>query len=120
MFKVINIELLLIFSSFISFVFTVWFKTNAVVEYGRLFKLNKILYLDEYEEYVREDYSSGDYISFLTMRKDCFITRLITCPFCLGIWYSFFISLAIGLVYFCLLYLLSLVIYFIIVRMATA
>ena len=50
MFKLLNIELLLIFSCFITTVFIVWFKTNAVVEYGKLLGLKNLLWIDSYEK----------------------------------------------------------------------
>ena len=117
-FKLINIEILLIFSCFITTVFVLWFNTNMMVEYGRLFKLNKILLLEDYNNYIYENLD-GNYISFLATRGDSFFLRLITCPFCLGVWYSGGISLVLGLIYFCPLYLLSLFLYFVIIRLST-
>ena len=52
MFKLLNIELLLIFSCFITTVFIVWFKTNAVVEYGKLLGFKNLLWIEDYEKYL--------------------------------------------------------------------
>ena len=117
MFNLIDIEILLIFSCFITTVFVLWFNTNVVIEYGRLFKLNKILLLEDYNNYIYDNLD-GDYISFLSTRGDSFFLRLITCPFCLGVWYSGGISVMLGLIYFCPLYLLSLFLYFSLIRMS--
>lgn len=115
MFKLLNIELLLIFSCFITTVFIIWFKTGAVIEYGKLLGLKKILQIKEYERYVCDNLE-GDYITFLACNHNTFLTRLVTCPLCLGVWYCLLASLPLGLVYFCPLYLLSLFMYFVIVR----
>ena len=117
MFKIIDVETLIIFSSFISFVFIIWFNTNAFVEYAKLLGCTKLFFIEEYEEFIKDNCVS-DYLSFLGTRKDSFLTRIITCPFCLGVWYSLFISLVIGVVYFCLIYLLSLILYFGTVRLS--
>jgi hypothetical protein len=115
MFKLLNIELLLIFSCFITTVFIVWFKTNAVVEYGKLIGLKNLLWIEEYEKYVCDNLE-GDYVTFLACKHNTFLTRLITCPLCLGVWYSIIASLPLGLVHFCPIYLLSLFMYFTIVK----
>ena len=115
MFKLLNIELLLIFSCFITTVFLIWFKSSAVVEYGKLLGLKKILRIEEYERYVCDNLE-GDYVTFLACKHNGFLMRLITCPLCLGVWYCFFASLPMGIVHFCPLYLLSLTMYFIIIK----
>ena len=112
MFKLLDIEILLLFSSFITSVLIVWFNTNVVVEYGKLLKLDSILLIKEYEDYVLNVDIDATYISFLACTKNNFIIRLATCPLCLAAWYCLFISLAIGLIYICPLYLLSLMMYF--------
>lgn len=115
MFKLLNIELLLIFSCFITTVFIVWFKTNAVVEYGKLLGLKNLLWIDSYEKYVCDNLE-GDYVTFLACKHNNFLIRLITCPLCLGVWYCFLASLPMGIIHFCPLYLLSLTMYFVIIK----
>jgi len=120
LFKLLDIEILLLFSSFITFVLVIWFNTSAVVEYGKLLKLDGVLFIKEYEDYVLNIDIDATYITFLACTKDNFIIRLITCPLCLSLWYSLSISLVIGLIYICPLYLLSLMAYFIFTKLSKA
>jgi len=106
----INYEVCLYFSLFIVTALIVWFKTNAVVEYGSIIS-KKILWIDEYEEYIKNN-CMGTYQTFLSEKKNSFIIRLITCVYCLCFWLSLFSCLKIGFDNFALIYLLSLTFYF--------
>ena len=59
---------------FIAFVLIIWLKTDAFVEYARLFGLSKILEIDLFDN--RTSYELN-YPSFLLVHHNNFLTRLI-------------------------------------------
>jgi hypothetical protein len=66
------------------FCLLIWLKTNAFVEYMRQFNAE---YISEYET-IAADVPGYSYITFLLEHKNCFFTRLITCPVCLTVWFA--------------------------------
>jgi len=73
-------------SSFIVAMFLlIWFRSDAYLEYCRLFKLNFISFYKDYDE-KRKDDVSLDYHTYLRQYHNCFFTKLITCPICTAIW----------------------------------
>ena len=68
------------------------YKTDFVAEYGKLFGLSKLLRLSEY--FCHKILAGGNiyYFDFLKFKYDCFLTRLVSCPLCLGFWMSLIIS----------------------------
>jgi hypothetical protein len=62
------------------------FNTEALPEYGKLFKLNRLLKLEEYFCFKLSRESSVNYFDFLKSRNNNFITRLLSCPYCFGFW----------------------------------
>lgn len=68
---------------FVVFVLIIWLKTEAFVEYARLFGLSKLLEVDLFDN--RSMYELT-YPAFLLVNHNNFLTRLIACPICLGIW----------------------------------
>ncbi len=84
---------ILISSSFLALILLIWFRTEAWVEYCRLFHLNFLsFYKDFYEK--RQNDVALTYLGYLRQYHNTFIVRLITCPICLGVW------LGIGLILF--------------------
>lgn len=90
-------------SNLATFALFVWFKTNFLYEYSKIFKLNKIRIFKEYEEFIKITYLS--FSEFLGM-KNKFLYKLLSCPFCLNFWlvlaviYLFKFSLVyLGLIY---------------------
>ena len=72
--------------SFLNAVFLFFmYDTEAFVEYVKLFRLNKLFKIKEYEEYV-DTYSSGSYWEYLAYEKRTFLRKLLSCPFCLRFW----------------------------------
>ena len=75
----------------LEFIFTVvltlilWFKTDAFVEYVRLFGLSKIFKVDTFDKEFESNFELT-YHSYLRMKHNNFFTRLITCPICLACW----------------------------------
>ena len=81
---------------FIALALTIWFKTNAFVEYMELFKLERFFHIKEYVE-MSSDLS---YPEFLKEYFNSFITRLLSCPICTSVWLGFFVSVFAGLLAF--------------------
>ena len=68
----------------------VWFKTDAFIIYSKLFKLNKLFYINEWKEFKNTKDISVTYHQFLKIKNpDSFFIKLITCPICFAIWLSF-------------------------------
>ena len=63
----------------------VWFKTDAFVEYSKLFRLSKLFKVDIFEKEKSQDFELT-YHSYLRRFHNNFFVRLITCPICLTIW----------------------------------
>ena len=80
-----------IFSSTAFFLF-IWFDTNAAIEYAKIFRLNWLFYIEEYEE-VLEVTPEINYPLFAVSYKDSFINRALSCPFCLCTWIIFYYGL---------------------------
>lgn len=80
-------------SSIITTIMLVWFKSDAIVEYGSLFRLDKFFRVKEFrDERIRVAPSPLTYPQFWYFRNWCFLTRLLSCPICLGIWLSIIIT----------------------------
>lgn len=70
---------------FITLVLLIWFRTNAWLEYTRLFRLN---FLSKYKEFdaAASQELGLEYHTFLMRHYNCFFIRLITCPICFSTW----------------------------------
>lgn len=73
----------------------VLFNTEALAEYGKLFKLNRLLKLEEYFCFKLSNGSSVNYFDFLKSRNNSFITRLLACPYCFGFWSCLAVSFTV-------------------------
>ena len=62
-----------------------WFKTEAFEEYVTLMGGDKFFKVKAYKKN-REANALLTYHSFLLDRYDSFFIRLVTCPYCLGLW----------------------------------
>ena len=71
--------------SFTALFLLIWFKTEAFVEYMKLFRLSKLFKIDLYEEMNRGG-ADMSYHEFLLEHFNMFGTRLITCPICVTTW----------------------------------
>lgn len=65
----------------------VCFKTTAVYEYFRLLVPSFISKMKDYDNERKYDYGLS-YKLYMMTRHDSFLTRLVTCPYCLGAWLS--------------------------------
>lgn len=64
------------------------FKTDALVEYTKVLRLKKIFKIDEYLCFKISSGGNVNYFDFIKNKNNNFITRLISCPYCLGLWLS--------------------------------
>jgi len=69
-------------ATFIALVLLIWFRTEAFIEYMRLFKLGRFFHVDEYLDIKPDE----PYPQFLVENFNNFFTRLISCPLCTGVW----------------------------------
>jgi hypothetical protein len=96
-------------SFFNTFVLLIWFKTHAFIEYFKYIPLtNKII--KSYQESIKAGLNI-DFINFLSLNYDCFLVRLLTCPFCLNFWISIVTSFFVGYKFFALIYISSMIYY---------
>ena len=65
----------------------VWFRTEAFEEYAALIGGDKFFKVRGYRK-TRERNSLLTYNGFLLDHYNSFFVRLITCPYCLGLWLS--------------------------------
>ena len=76
----------------------VWFKSDAIIEWGSLLRLSKFVKIKEFQE-DKKNWLPLDlnYPTFLRNRYDNFITKMLSCPLCLSIWQSNSFCLVISL-----------------------
>lgn len=85
---------ILLTSSAVGMFLIIWFRTEAYLEYCRLFKLDLISNYREYDEKRAADVSLT-YLTYLRHHHNSFVIRLITCPICISAWLSAFISIVV-------------------------
>ncbi len=82
-------------SSVVALFLVIWFRTEAWVEYCRLFKLNRISHYKDYDEKKKNDVALT-YHGYLRQYHNCFQIRLLTCPICVAIWLAMLNVLLFG------------------------
>jgi hypothetical protein len=81
--------------SFIVLIMLVWFKSEAIVDWGCLFGLYWILKTSEYYQMKLDSIPAElNYPMFLRYKYNNFVTRMLACPLCLCIWLSTFFCFA--------------------------
>jgi len=96
-------------SFFNTLILLIWFKTEAFIEYFRYSPLiNKII--KQYDKSINSGINNN-FINFLSLNYNSFLTRLITCPFCLNFWISVVTTFFVGYRFFALIYVTSLIYY---------
>lgn len=98
---------------YIALILLIWFRTNAWVEYTRLFKLN---FLSKYKEYESATIKEPllEYHTFLNRYYNSFLTRLLTCPICFSTWLGIIFGYFTYLPFFPIYTILGLILYLII------
>jgi hypothetical protein len=98
--------ILLVF--WINFILFIWFETDAIVEYSKLFRLQKFFKVDKFENYKKEFNPSINYHSYIRQKHETFITKLITCVPCFNFWIVILICLVFNkFIFFPVLFLSS-------------
>jgi len=69
----------------IALILVVWFRTDAWLEYTRLFQAK--WFYKGFDAKRKEDVMLT-YIQYLRQYHNCFFTRLITCPVCQAVWWG--------------------------------
>lgn len=67
------------------FLLIIWFKTDAFIEYAKVVRIQRWLFIDDFEKKRAEDFELT-YHLYLRQHRNCFLSRLVTCPICLTSW----------------------------------
>ena len=105
------LEIYLFCTSLIVTILVIWFKTDAFVEYLDLLGFKKLFYIKEYKGTQDTDFAVN-YPNFLLCQKNSFLSRLLSCPTCTTFWLSLLCCIQIGFPNLPLIFLLSLVVYY--------
>jgi hypothetical protein len=104
--------MLLFLICFTTLILLIWFRTDAWIEYCKIFNVNYICKYKEYEEQKKEDLSLSYHKFLLRNYYHLFFIRLITCPICFSVWVSFILSLIFWLpLYFPIISIFGLLLY---------
>lgn len=79
--------MILNYCSLIAMLLLIWFRTEAFIEYCKLFHITNISFYEDYELKKAED-ARLTYLTYLRQYHNNFFTRMITCPICLSFWIS--------------------------------
>ena len=91
----------------------IWFETEALLEYAKVFRLNKLFKINEYEKCLNENLEDDvSYPDFLASEYNNFFTRLISCPICLGFWVTLCVAFYLNIELFPVINILSMLLYF--------
>jgi hypothetical protein len=74
---------------YVVFLMFIWFKTDAFIDYSKLFKLSKLFKIEDWNEY-RIINPKIEYLDYLKIKKKSFFTKLIGCEYCLLFWVVLF------------------------------
>lgn len=89
-----SIMALLFLTSSITLIMLVWLNSDAVVNWGSLFGLSKVLKIEEFHKQridmiIRGMSMNLTYPNFLKEKYNYnFITQMLSCPLCLSVWLS--------------------------------
>ena len=83
----------------IALILVIWFRTDAWLEYTRLFRLNFLSFYKDFDAKYKEDVSL-QYLPYLRRYHNCFFVRLITCPTCIAVWLGIICAAVTSLVMF--------------------
>lgn len=85
-------EVILSVASLVGLILIIWFKTDAFSQYTRLFRIDKWFKVDQANEL------DLDYLEYLKEYHPGFLTKLITCPICLGTWFGIVGGIITGII----------------------
>ncbi len=102
-----SFEVLLFCVALIVTILIIWFKSDAFIEYLELLGCRKLFYVNEFR--AQDPLLSTNYPNFLLCQKNCFLSRLLSCPTCVSFWLSLGCCVGVGFMNLPVVYLLSLV-----------
>jgi len=93
------------------FLLFIWFKTDAFIQYSKLFRINKISKIDSWELY-RLSNTRIAYLEYLSIKHRNFFTKLISCKPCLTFWLVLITCFIFNTIYlFPIIYIISYIVY---------
>lgn len=108
-----NIYQIVLNISWIVFIMFIWFNTDAFIWWSKLFKIDKIFKIPNWNNYRLSINPKLKYLDYLVLKHLNFFTKLLSCKPCILFWVTL-ISLVIGpskVVSIPIYYLISYVIY---------
>lgn len=104
---------LAVIAPFVALCLVFWFKTDFVLEYGKVFGLRRLFAIDSFEKAL-EFNPKLTYQLFVATNYNRFFHRLVNCPVCLATWVSILSTTIVSLVsreylFFCTIPLTTLV-----------
>jgi hypothetical protein len=84
--------LMIFLISFVAMCLIIWFRTEAYVEYCKIFGLDSICDYTGYEK-KKEDDIRLSYLDYLLSSHYSFFIRAICCPICLSTWISIIVCI---------------------------
>ena len=95
----------------INLILFLWFNTDAFISYCKLFRLNKLFKLNDFDDY-KVNNPKADYLNFPRIKHTSFIVELFTCKPCFCFWVVLIdILLFSSLINLATIYLLSYISY---------
>lgn len=93
------------------FIVFMWFNTTALIDYSRLFRLDTIFKIEDWNEYRLT--SNISYLDYLSLKHKSFFTKLISCKPCFTFWIVFIVSIIFNssIKEFAIIYIISYIIY---------
>lgn len=79
--------------SIVAMILLIWFRTEAFLEYCRIFRLNRISFYEHYDYIKQNEDATLTYHGYLLKYHNNFFTRLITCPICSSVWVAGFVAI---------------------------
>jgi|694.fasta_scaffold54408_9 hypothetical protein len=62
------------------------YKTEFIAEYGKIFKIIPFKQFVAYKCFKIQNNKKTNFFDFLNFNNNNFLTRLLSCPYCLGFW----------------------------------
>jgi len=89
--------------NFITFIMLIWLNSDAIVEWGSLIGLSKLLKTEDFYQERLEAAMQGRSLSYPNFLKEKyhynFITKMLSCPLCLSVWLSSISAIIISIVF---------------------
>ena len=99
-----QLQLAFILACAVSLILTIWFKTDAFVEY--------FCFLPTCRKYQDFKKTTGlHYTDFIVFNKNTFLRRLISCPYCVGFWLTLPCICVLPFIYVPVIYMVSQILY---------